>query len=203
MAEIIERDGRKYWIDGVGDEVPVQYIRSEDKKRDRFVESIMKLVVALNEKLASGKETITEKTGDYLEDVAQRYGENWKGNAKIANFRGDKIVEISISELIDFDEKLQVARKKIDSCARNWTKDSNKPTQTIIAKIFKTDKQGKLNKQLVLSLLSWDIKEVEWQEAMQIIKDSIKVVATKKYYNFYIRDEDGKQEAIVLNFSAL
>lgn len=203
MAEVVERNGRKYWVDPVGDEIPEQYVRTEDKRRDRLVESIMKIVVPLHEKLKAEKAAIQEKTGGYLSNVANTYNEEWKGNARISNFRGDKTVEVSITELIDFDEKLQVAKRKIDSCMRRWTEDSKKPVQKVVTKVFKTDKQGKLNKQLILSLLGWGIQDPEWEEAMDIIKNSIKVVATRTYYNFYIRDADGSQKAIVLNFSAL
>lgn len=52
-------------------------------------------------------------------------------------------------------------------------------------------------------LLSLDIQEEQWLEAMEIIKKSIRVESTKQYLNFRCKDESGQFKTITLNYSAL
>lgn len=203
MAKKVEKVGRIYWEDPQGDLVPLQYVSKEDKARDRLVESVINDVEKHREAIKKLKEKIRTRVDTYLESMAYHYGENWKGNAKISNFANDKAVELSISEMIEFDEKLQIAKTKIDNCITRWTEGSNRPLAILVTKAFRADKAGRLNKRLILQLRTYDIRDTEWKEAMEIISDSIRVVASKSYYNFYNKDDEGKWHSIVINFSNL
>jgi len=203
MPKKIERDGRIYWVDAQGDEIPESYVTREDKKRDRVVESVLKDALRLHNEIMEKKAKMTARIDEYLESVAGSYGEKWKGNASIPNFAGDKMIEISIKDLIEFDEKLQIAKQKIDRCIHRWTENTNEALEKLVTKAFRTDAKGKLNKKLILQLLSYNIKDAEWVEAMEIIRNSIRVVNSNTYYNFSVRDEDGRMKQISLNFSRL
>ena len=157
----------------------------------------------LNRQLLELKKKIGEKTAAYLQKVAESYGEDWKGNCRLNSFSGDKQIEISVSDLIDFDEKLQVAKTKIDDCIKRWSKGTNKPLELLVTKAFRTDKKGQLNKNMILQLRTYDIKDAEWESAMDLISASIKIMSSKTYYNFYIKDESGKLTPIHMNFSQL
>ena len=65
------------------------------------------------------------------------------------------------------------------------------------------DSKGKLDKRRILGLQKLKIEDPEWEEAMQIINDSIQIERTKRYVAFFERDEDGEYKPIVLNFSSL
>ena len=56
------------------------------------------------------------------EKRADKYDEEWEGNATIYNFSKDKQIDIKISKHITFNEKLQIAKKKIDACLATWKK---------------------------------------------------------------------------------
>ncbi len=203
MAEKILKNGKKYWQDSQGDLIPENYVRKEDKERDKIVENIIADVKKYQKEMQKLKDKIEKETNSYLEKIAEEYGENWKGNARLSTFAGDKAVELSVSEFIDFDEKLQIAKQKIDNCIHRWTKGSDKSLEILVTKAFKTDKKGKLNKKLILQLRTYEIKDKEWQDAMEIINKSIKVVNSKNYFNFYEKSKNGKWTTLSLNFSQM
>lgn len=59
---------------------------------------------------------------------------------------------------------------------------------TLIDHAFQVDKEGKINRNALLSLRRLDIKDETWQRAMQAITDSIRIDGSKQYYRFYERD---------------
>lgn len=197
------------WIDGRGEKVPVRYVPEEDKVRESIVDEVFKLVYKLNELLSSGKEEIDEKVGNYLDSVKEQYekksrkGKEWKGNARITDFGGERVVELSISDMIDHDERLQIAEKKIRNCINRW-KDGSKPQMIkFVDKAFKTDSNGRVDKRELKKFKSFGFKDKEWLEAMDIIDESEKVVGQKKYYNFYVKDDKGEMKPVHLTFAKL
>ncbi|MGI6394527.1 MAG: DUF3164 family protein [bacterium] len=203
MAKKVKEGNVVYWIDSQGIRVPQNYIKQEDRERDKLVERIISDVIKMNKQLLELKKQIGEKTAAYLQKVAESYGEDWKGNCRLNSFSGDKQIEISVSDLIDFDEKLQVAKSKIDECIKRWAKGTNKPLELLVTKAFRTDKKGQLNKSMILQLRTYDIKDPEWEAAMDLISSSIRVMSSKTYYNFYVKDESGKLVPVHMNFSQL
>lgn len=203
MAEVIKRNGQTYWKDGSGDEVCIKYISSEDKKRDAMVEKIVKKAEKLQEQIVKAKNEMAEEIGNYLDLVADKYSEEWKGNAELKNFNATEMVTVKINECIYFDEKLQIAKTKIDNCLTRWSEGSNQNLALIVQKAFKTDKKGQLNKKMILGLRQYQIKDKEWQEAMNLISDSVRVENTKTYYIIRKKNEAGEFETIKLNFSDL
>ena len=88
-----------------------------------------------------------------------------------------------------FDEKLQIAKKKIDECIHEILKDVNSiDGQQLINNAFEVDKKGEVNPRKILVLRSYNITHPKWIEAMEIIAESIEIVSTKEYIRFYTRD---------------
>ena len=203
MAKKVKKNGKTCWIDPSGDAIPTKYISSEDKKKDALVEKIVKKSLDLQNKIQKIKNEISEDVQKYLDDVSDKYSEKWKGNAELKNFAADKMVAVQISEIINFDEKLQIAKTKIDKCLERWSENSDENLALIVKKAFKTDKKGQLNKKMILALRQYKIKDKQWNEAMDLISASVKVENTKTYYNIKLRNEKGEFESIKLNFSDL
>ena len=76
----------------------------------------------------------------------------------------------------------------IDECINAWGVDSRPEIVTLIDHAFQVDKEGKINRNALLSLRRLDIKDETWQRAMQAITDSIRIDGSKLYYRFYERD---------------
>ena len=68
---------------------------------------------------------------------------------------------------------------------------------------FQVDKEGLINTSRVLSLRRLNIKDEDWEKAMEAISDSIQVASTKPYIRFYERDQTGDYKPITLDMAAI
>ena len=203
MAEVIKKGKTVYWKDTEGALVPVQYIPKDERDADKMVSKIMGKVISFREKMKKFKSELEAEISKYLTETAKKYGEEWEGNATIYDFGKNRQIEIKLSKHFVFNEKLQLAKQKIDKCIMAWSENSNKKLIALVNKAFKVDKKGNLDAKRILELKSLEIKDKDWKEAMQLIEESMTVDSTKIYYNFRIKDENGQWKSIPLNFSSL
>lgn len=203
MAEIVKKGTQIFWLDPQKNEIPYSYVRDEDRKRDKVANQVMTRVKRINKLIAKEKAEIQKLIGNYLQELAESYGENWKGNATIKDFSDTIRIDVKVSDRITFDEKLQIAKQKVDECIKTWASGSSQKIKLLVDRAFKTDKQGKLNNKMLLGLRQLKINDDLWKEAMEILSDSISIVDSTEYYRFYRKDEKGKERAIEVNFSAM
>lgn len=203
MAEV-RVDGRtKLWINPDGYEVPIRYIDKDDQNRDKLVTEVFSDVDKLVSDLTSFKSKLAKMVDDYLDSLAHKHNEKWKGNAVIMDFAEKYRIDVSISDKISFDNKLQIAKSKIDSYLKGLVKKSGKEIGVLVLKAFRVDKKGNVDVKQILSLRTYGIEHPEWKEAMDLISEAIRIDSTKRYFNFKEKQEDGSWKSITLNFSAL
>lgn len=190
----------RYLTDELGDKVNVKYVHPSDLKRHDMVEDIFKQIGKLQTEIARAKRDVQTKIKAYLEEVAAEYGEDWKGNATLNNFNSSKQVEVKIANQLTFDERLQVAKTKIDNCIKSWGKGSSQKIIALVNRAFKVDKKGSVDAKQILSLRTLNFDDPEWKEAMEIISDAIKVESTKEFIYFRVRNDKGIWITVPLNF---
>jgi hypothetical protein len=194
-AELVDSEGRS---------IPVKFIDKVLLSRHDLVECVLEQVLEHESILKALKRELFEVVQEHLDRTAEQYGENWQGNARLWNFDKSKQVEIAVKKQITFDERLNVAKSKIDSCMKRWSSNARKELQTLVMEAFKVDKKGNVDVKQILSLKNYQFDDAEWREAMDIISDALTVYGSKEYMNFAVRDKvDGKWQSISLNFSAL
>ena len=203
MARVIKEKEVTYWIDGSGAKVPVQYVPADEKKRDKVVNRIFRKVDSFQERMKKMKLEIEAEMKKYLSQIAGEYGENWEGNCSIYDFGKEKQIEIKVAKKFVFNEKLQIAKQKIDSCIKEWSEGSSQKMLALINKAFRVDKKGQVDTKMILGLRELNIKDKMWKEAMELINEAITVDSSKIYYNFRHKDESGQWKIISLNFSAI
>ena len=197
-------DAEGNWIDQRGRTVPPRYIEAGVKVRDRLVRRIAGRAARLHEQISTTKEQVLGLVDGYLAQVADEHGEAWKGNAELVTFDGRWKVEVKVSEALEFDERLQVAKQKIDGCLRRWTGDARAEVQAIVNHAFQVDSKGRINVRSILTLRQFRFRDGEWTTAMELIADSLRVRATRRYINVYYRHkETGKFVLLPLNWSAV
>ena len=189
--------------DANGQSIPISIIKPEILKQDAIVNKTIERAKKLQERIIRDKAKLFEEVELYLEEVAEKNGLEWKGNAILNSFDGVNRVEIRFKERIQFGIELQLAKQKIDECLKEWSADSNANLRAIISEAFQVDKKGEIAKYRILRLRRYNIKDPTWKEAMELIDQAIQVVSTKQYITFYEKDESGQQRQIVLNFSTL
>jgi len=203
MAKTVVRNGRRCWIDAEGTEIPVSIIDKNVKDCDSLVGKVFKRVGKVKTVVEKEKEVISKDVQAHLQKIAESYGEKWQGNAELCNFDDTQKVRVHIQKTMEFDEKLQIAKTKIDQCINAWAKDSKPQLSVLVKEAFNVDTKGQVNTKQVLSLRRYKIKDKPWLEAMEIIGAAAKVVASKTYYTFYEKDSSGEWKPVVLNFSKM
>lgn len=198
-----------YWQDARGALFPVSTIKPIDKDRTKTVSELCAAAEAMSAQLAGFKLMAAQAVDDFIERSAAEYevvlrGAKGKGNVTLTTFSGDYKVVRQVSDTLEFDERLHVAKQLIDECIHDWSKGSKAEIKALVNNAFQVDKAGKINTGRVLGLRAIKIDDAKWLEAMQAIGDSMRVARTKSYTRYYKRDErSGEYVAINLDVAAV
>lgn len=187
-------DDKGCWLNGKGEFVHPDLIRIDEQLKDGMVESILDGVCETNKALQSFKDKINQEIESYLDLLLEKYNLDARSNAKKGNYTFENYsktlkIQIQMAEKINFNEKLNIAKAKIDEYLNDIVKDSSEDIKVLINKAFEVDKKGNLDSKKILSLRSYDIKDPRWQEAMEIIAESVEIVGVKPYIRFYKREK--------------
>ena len=196
----------EFMTDSQGRQVPMELVSEIDKLRDQTVRRIADEAMKMKEVLAAFKQRIRDDVYAFVELSANRYGKSWggrKGNITLSTFDGKYRLIVAIDDHIIFDERLQVARQIIADCLDQWSKDARAEIRLLVNDAFQVDKTGKINTARVLGLRRLEIRDPDWQKAMEAITESITVSGSKQYLRFYERDENGEYHQIPLDVAAL
>jgi hypothetical protein len=188
--------GVEYLLNLAGEKVPVAVINPDDVRRDELVERVFKKI----ERMKRMQEWLADEID---RDVREYLGDKIKGDTfQLTNYTGDKRIRYSYSEIIDFTEEIELAKQKIFDCLKKWkgTESGGVYLETLVKQTF-GDK--KINKTSLLKLLTTYIEDKDWVEAQVLIKKSLRIVETKRYREFQIREsKDSKFQSINLNFNS-
>ncbi|HEQ72567.1 MAG TPA: DUF3164 family protein [Spirochaetia bacterium] len=192
------------WLDGRGKAVPPKYVPEIDRKRDYVVESIVNDALKLHTLMKKKKEKYLAQLTRYLAYLERSIGHELttKGNVQLTGFSGDKQVIVAINDIIDFDERILVAKELIDDCLKKWSMNADPNLKIAVSNAFNVDAKGKYNKTAILSLRQYKIKDKDWLYAMSVLTDSINIRNTKEYLNIKTL-QNGQLRTINLNFSSM
>lgn len=190
-------------IDAEGYEVPVKYIDPVVLKRHDLVEDVFTDIEKLQEQIAKVKLAVTHKIKQYLELTAEDHGEKWQGNATLRNFDASKECEIKIAKRLELDERLQIAKSKIDDCIKKWSKGSGDKIKALVNRAFKVDSKGQVDTRQILGLRNLKFDDPEWNEAMDLISDSVTISSIKEFFYFKKKNDQGAYITIPLNFHSV
>ena len=198
------------WIDETGNSIPFNRTTKSERLKEKYSNKILKEAQNASEKLKALRDLMDVAIGEILEECRSENSVklDGKGNYTWYNFNRSIRVEVNINELITFDEiKLESAKEKLSSLIRDNTKGDDF-ILSIVEQAFQTT-TGKLDTKRILSLkkhtsriVNLSIKNT-WQEAMDLIDQSISRPSSKKYMKVYLKDETGEYQNIPLNFSSL
>jgi len=202
MAKINETGD---WLDAAGQAVPKKYVKPIDRKKDAMACRLLKLAQDVSARLAAFKATANAEIDAYLDaaaaDVAAGFTPNKEGNYTLTGFSGDVQVERKRVKFLDFDEKLQFAKQKIDNCIERWSDGANGNLRVIVFDAFNVDSRGRVDRDRLFGLRRLNINDAEWREAMEIIADAAVVTARREYLIFRVRNGTGHWETIPLDMA--
>jgi len=178
----------------------------ERMRRHKLASEIYSETEKLERALMRTKSGTLEKIRRYRKDLLKKgvADENDLSNLNLTNNDGTVQVLVRSSEVIEFSDDLKAAKAAIDQCLQRWGSESHPYLHTVIKKLFRIDKKGVINKNALLGLFQFDIKDKEWQNALDLIRKSI-ILSTKKAY-VQIRSRENSSSAWKtknLNFSSI
>ncbi len=196
-VKMAKTDNNGLWLNKRGETVHPDLIRPDEKLKDELVEKLITTASELSELLNKFKKDAFGEADDYFELLLQNYNldakkNSKKGNITLENYSGTLKVQISNADSISFDEKLQIAKLKIDECLHELTEGSSPEIKTLITRAFEVDKKGEVNAKNILALKAYEISHPKWKEALVIIDESIEIVGSKAYIRFYQRESVDK-----------
>ena len=197
-----------YWQDANGNLVPESKVKDIDKLRHQVVTDLCAMARQQRDGLRQFKHGAFGEVAALVATSLEQYGVKTggeKGNVTLVSFDGKFKVVRQMADRISFGEQLQAAKVLIDQCVQRWLDEgANSNLRVIVEDAFQVDKEGKISTDRVLRLRAYEMKNApEWEQAMQAISDSIRVVDTKPYIRFYERDERGVYQAISLDLAAV
>lgn len=185
-----QKDDQGRWIDSAGNPVPPKYIGKVEKKRDAMVEKLFRQALQTQERLRKLKQLVNRDIAAYLDWLASEHGEeslNPGGNYELDTFSGDKRVKVKVNKMIEFDERLQLAKQKIDRCLLKWSEGGNANLQVVVCDAFKVDQKGNVDTRRILGLRRLKIRDKEWTAAMDLISEAVTITGSRTYLMFQVR----------------
>lgn len=198
--------GTDYMRDAKGSLVPLDLVKPADKLEDETVRKVIGYAIDLSNQITRFRGHTMTDLGEFDALLDQEYNVKKggkKGNRTYVTFDGLQKVVVQVQDSVDFGPQLQQAKTLLDECMNEWAADARPEIKAIITRAFNTDKEGKVNRSEIFMLLRLDITDERWQEAMRAIRDAMRVVCSKEYVRFYIRNTiEAPWQPILINIAA-
>ena len=202
---MIQTSKNQTWIDETNAPIPYKRTTTLERSKEKNAAILMKDAQAINKRLLDFKETIKEHCKSIYDQASAENNVklDGKGNYTWFNFDRSIKIEVSISDRVTFDDlTIAAAKQKLDEFLDANIDVKIEFVKDIITEAFSTSK-GKLDSKKVLSLLKYrdKVKDLGFQEALNLIEKAVRRPDSKTYHRVFVKDEDGRYNAIELNFS--
>jgi hypothetical protein len=203
----IQKVSEKLWTDEKGQQIPVTRIDSLEKFQEKAAGRIWANAINLNDQLQELKAMFQELSEEVYQRTMERHKikKPGKGNFTFFNFDRSIKVEVNINENIVFEDALIIAcQSKLNEFLDAELSDKQDYFRSLINDAF-SKQRGGLDAKKVLGLLKHrtKIKAALFQEALDLLEQSIRRPNSKTYYRVSERMEDGGYKVVDLNFSSI
>jgi len=187
--------------------IPTELIKPLDLLRDDTVVRIVEKARDTQHQLLRFKTSAMDDINSFVDIAAEQYSTKLggkRGNLTLTSYDGRYRINVQVSDLLRFDERLHIAKQLIDECIHEWTTDSNANIKALIEHAFQTDKEGNINKGRVFGLMRLKIDDAKWIKAMEALKDSIQIASSSEYMRVYERiGQTDQYKQIALDIAGL
>lgn len=197
----------QYWVDEAGNRIPRSRITTREMVSEAAITKLLKGAQDINARLASYKKQIRTATEGMVAAFMEEKGldSKGKGNVTLYNFDRSVKIEVSINDRIEFDDlTMKACKEKFDQFLSDNVEERQEFIKEMINDAFST-RRGQLDSKKVMGLLKYEtkVKDVYFQEAMSLLKESIRRPDSRTYYRVWLKDENGRYQNIDLNFSSV
>src|SRR6185312_7180999 len=192
----------QFWKDEAGINIPFNRINDTERFKEKHAFKIATKALAIQQSIAEFKEYVKSTSQEVLrKSVKAANGEDKERKGNFTWYNVDR----SINERIEFDDVLiKLCKEKLDEFLKKNLTASDEFVKELVDSAF-TNTKGSLDAKKVLSLLKHrqKIKNKLFQEALDLLEQSIRRPDSKTYYRVSAKDEEGKYKSIDLNFSSI
>lgn len=204
---MVQTTKQEAWQDETGRMIPKKYITPYIRLKERTAGNMLKQAKTINSELARFKELMKVSCTEVYEKAKEEMNAQklTKGNFTYFNFDRSIKIEVSISERIDFDDlTIQACKSKLDEFINDNLDSKQEFLKDLVMDAFSTTK-GKLDAKKVMNLMRYrsKINNKLFQEALNLLEESIRRPDSKTYFRIWERQENGEYKLIDLNFSSL
>lgn len=196
----------KAWTDAKGIAIPYTRIDALERMRERHATKLIDGGLKLEAAIAAFKQMATEMHNEVVITTAERNDVDLtkrKGNYTWFSFGRAVKVEVDMQDKQQLDSVLVgAAHAKLMELLEKTVSSDVEFLPELIRGAFENTR-GALDARKVISLLGYrsKVKHALFQEACNLIEQSISVAGTKQYIRISQLQEDGSYRALNLNFS--
>lgn len=197
----------KTMTDAQGQQVPLAYVKPYDRERDRLARRCLKrwqtarvMLERVYQETEADIEAIESLAAEGRQD--RRLGK--KGNFQFSSFAGMIQVARSARYELRFDERLRTAQEIIEAIIAEKAEGADADLAELVKGIFRPTSDGLLSQARVMGLFRLKIKHPRWQEAMDMIRDSIESRRGKNILSVRTKlNRDGDWLSVLLDIAAI
>lgn len=205
-AGTTELNGKSYMANSRGALVPDELVKPVDRLIDQTVRAMMFFADSLNAQIGRFKGHSFDDIGALQATIAAEYGASVggkKGNITLTSYDGLLKVTVQVQEQIAFGPELQVAKKLVDDCIAEWAEGARVEIRALVEHAFQVDTEGKINRAALFALRRVAIEDDRWEQAMEAITDSMRVIGSSTYMRFYRRSQpDHSWEPVTIDLAS-
>jgi hypothetical protein len=195
------------WTDETGRKIPVKYVTGLARAKEQTAGKLLRDALSLNKKLNIFKTEVKKLCNDVATKakIELKVDNMAKGTFSFFNFDRTIKIEVSASERIEFDDlTIQACKGKLDEFLSENLDSKQDFLKEMVTDAFSTSR-GKLDAKKVMGLMKYRTKipHTLFQQALDLLGDSIRHPDSKTYFRIWERQEDGGYKLIDLNFSSL
>ena len=195
------------WHDESGSTVQYNRTTKAERLMERSSAKLLKGALKINTDLSAFKNHIEAVCEEVYETFMKEKNidKKTKGNFTWYNFDRSIKIEVAINEHIEFDElTIEACKNKLNVFLDGAVKTEVEIIKEMVLGAFSTSK-GKLDAKKVLGLLKFrsKIKHADFQEALNLLEESIRRPKSKTYFRIWAKDNAGEYQSINLNFSSI
>lgn len=191
--------------DSAGRDIPIKYVTKFDRDRDALCKKIR---TRFEKERARLQKVLTDSLADVEKfRSANNASGGEKGNFQVTSFDGLSMVQLKQGYQVKLDARVATARKMmLDYASKAAGIDEDGHDGSAVAQIihaaFAANRAGILPYAKILTLIRLKINVPEWQEARQILIESIQPEKGRSYLYCYVKkNHQAKPEIIRLDIA--
>ena len=202
-----QKSTEQFWVDEAGTQIPYARTTKSERLMEKESKRICGDAIRINLELSTFKNRLKEICEEVYAAYMEEKGADKKGKGNFNWFNFDRSIkiEVSINDRIEFDDLgITACKAKLDEFLNGSVESKDDAVKALVMDAFNNTK-GKLDSKKVMNLLRYKskIKAVLFQQAMELLEQSIRKPDSKMYFRVWTKNDEGQYTNIDLNFSSI